>query len=44
MPGVTTFEHLYRRAASSAAEGGLLWLAGRSALFLTLLVGWLALR
>lgn len=29
--------------ASALAEGGILWLAGRSVLFLTILVGWLVL-
>lgn len=32
-----------RSLAGSLAEGGLLWLAGRSALLLAALVGWMVL-
>jgi hypothetical protein len=52
MAGAGTLKHSPRGAAASAAagraladglaEGGLLWLACRSALFLTVVVGWLA--
>ncbi len=35
---------LERALGNALARGGLLWLAGRSVLFLTFTVGWLALR